>query len=56
MPRGTDCTGEMPDCYNGTNKEEDKEVKQAKAVNDWWENMTPKEQYYMYCEANEIDY
>ena len=48
-------TGNGPDCYNGINKEEDKEVKQAKAVNDWWEGLTPEEKYNLYCCDNNLE-
>ena len=49
--------GTGPDCYTGINKEEDKAVKLAEKINDWWEyELTPKEKYRIYCDENNIDY
>ena len=55
MPRGTDCTGEMPDYYKGIIKEEDEAVKLTKAVEDWWDELSADEKYTIYCYENNIE-
>ena len=35
--------GNGPDCYNGINREEDKRVKLANEVNEWWEDLDESE-------------
>ena len=44
-----------PDCYTGTNPEEDKVVKLTEKIDDWWEDLTADEKYTIYCYENNIE-
>lgn len=42
----------MSDYYNGTNKEEDRQIKFMNKVYDWWESLTNKYQTEIYLDNN----
>ena len=47
--------GNGPDCYTGTNPEEDKAIKLTTAIEDWWNDLTPDQKLTIYCYENNIE-
>jgi len=48
--------GNGPDCYTGTNKEEDKAIKVLEIADEWWDSLTIEEKMHEYCDAKGIEY